>query len=43
MIRHDEICLKKELNEWWCLMIEEERHMRWDSIFNKEDEIWLIL
>ena len=39
---------KEKLNEWWCLMIEEERCMKWDSIFNKEDEIcllidWLIL
>jgi len=33
---------KRRLNEWWCLMIEEEKRMRWDSIFNKEDEIWLI-
>ncbi len=25
MTKHDKICLKEELNEWWCLMIEEER------------------
>ncbi len=42
MTRYDEIYLKRELNKWWCLMIEEERRMRWDSIFNKEDEILFV-
>ncbi len=41
--RHDEVCLKRKLNEWWCLTIEEERRIEWCLIFNKEDEIdWLI-
>ncbi len=33
---------KEESNKWWCLTIEEERCMRWDLIFNKEDEICLL-
>ena len=27
----------------WMMMIEEEKRMRWDSIFNKEDEICLLI
>ncbi len=42
MTKHDEIYLKRELNEWWCSMIEEEKCMKWDSIFNKKDEILFI-
>ncbi len=42
MTKYDEIYLKRELNEWWCSMIEEEKCIRWDSIFNKEDEILFI-
>ncbi len=41
--KHDEICLKEELNEWWCLTIEEERRIEWCLIFNKEDEICLLI
>ena len=43
MTRHDEIYLKRRLNKWRCLIIEEEKCMRWDSIFNKEDEIYLLI
>ncbi len=42
MTKHDEIYLKKELNEWWYSTIEEEKCMKWDSIFNKEDEILFV-
>ncbi len=41
--RHDEICLKRELNEWWCSTIEEEKRIKWCLIFNKEDEICLLI
>jgi len=34
---------ERELNEWWCLMIEEEKCMKWDLIFNKEDEVCLLI
>ncbi len=43
MTKHDKICLKRKSNEWRCLTIEEERRMRWDSIFNKEDEIYMFV
>ncbi len=41
--KHDKICFEKELNEWWCLMIKEERCIKWCLIFNKEDEIYLLI
>ena len=43
MTKHDEICFERELNEWWCLTIEEERYIEWCLIFNKEDEIYLLI
>ncbi len=41
--KHDEICLKENwMNDdaWW---FEKERRMRWCIIFNKEDEICLLI
>ncbi len=43
MTRHDEICLKKELNEWRCSTIEKEKRIEWCLIFNKEDEICMFV
>jgi len=34
---------ERESNKWWCSTIEEEKLMKWDSIFNKEDEICLLI
>ena len=42
IIKHNEICLKEELNEWWCLTIEEERCIKWCLIFNKENKILFV-
>ena len=43
MTKHDKICLKRELNKWWCLMIKEERCIERCLIFNKKDEICLLI
>ncbi len=43
MTKHDEICLKRKSNEWWCLTIKEERCIKWCLIFNKKDEIYLLI
>jgi len=34
---------ERKLNEWLCLMIEKERCMKWCLIFNKENEICLLI